>query len=100
MFGWWFIPRKLSGYWLVHIVVPSMGLNPFRPLHTFSRSSIGDPALSPMDGSEHPLLYVSGTRRQLYQTLVSKLLLASTIVSGFGGGLRDGSPGGAVSGWS
>jgi hypothetical protein len=27
-------------------------------------------------------------------------LLASTIVSGFGGCLWDGSPGGAVSGWS
>jgi hypothetical protein len=26
--------------------------------------------------------------------------LASAIVSGFGGGLWDGSPGGAVSGWS
>ena len=39
-------------------------------------------------------------RRQLYQSPVSKLLLASAIVSGFGGCLWDGSPGGAVSGWS
>jgi hypothetical protein len=38
-------------------------------------------------------------RRQLYQAPVSKLLLASAIVSGFGG-LWDGSPHGAVSGWS
>jgi hypothetical protein len=36
-------------------------------------------------------------RRQLYQAPVSKLLLASAIVSGFGGCLWDGSPGGAVS---
>jgi hypothetical protein len=39
-------------------------------------------------------------RRQLYQAPVSKPLLASTIVSEFGGCLWDGSPGGAVSGWS
>jgi hypothetical protein len=25
-FGWWFSPRELWGYWLVHIVVPHMGL--------------------------------------------------------------------------
>jgi hypothetical protein len=35
--------------------------------------------------------------RQLYQAPVSKLLLASTIESGFGGCLWDGPPGGAVS---
>ena len=39
-------------------------------------------------------------RRQLYQAPVSKHLLASTIVSGFGDCIWDGSPGGAVSGWS
>jgi hypothetical protein len=26
LFGWWFSPWKLWGYWLVHIVVPPMGL--------------------------------------------------------------------------
>jgi hypothetical protein len=25
-FGWWFSPRELWGYWLVHIVVPPRGL--------------------------------------------------------------------------
>ena len=39
-------------------------------------------------------------RRQLYQAPVSKLLLASAIVYGFGGYFQDGSPGGAVSGRS
>jgi hypothetical protein len=39
-------------------------------------------------------------RRQLYQPPVSKLLLASAIVFGFGGCLWDGSSGGAVSEWS
>jgi hypothetical protein len=38
-------------------------------------------------------------RRQLYRALVSKFLLASAIVSGFGDCLWDGSPGGAVSVW-
>ena len=36
-------------------------------------------------------------RRQLYQAPVSKLVLASAIVSGFGGCILDGSPGEAVS---
>jgi hypothetical protein len=26
LFGWYFSPWKLWGYWLVHIVVPPMGL--------------------------------------------------------------------------
>ena len=38
-------------------------------------------------------------RRQLYKAPVSKLLLASAIVAGFGRCLWDGSPSGAVSGW-
>ena len=59
--------------------------------------------LSPMVGCVHLPLYLSDTaeplRRQLYQAPVSKHLLASTIVSGFGNCIWDGSPGGAVSGW-
>jgi hypothetical protein len=39
-------------------------------------------------------------RRQLYQVPVSKHLLASTIVSGFGDCLWDGSLGGIVAEWS
>jgi hypothetical protein len=39
-------------------------------------------------------------RRQLYQAPVSRLLWASAIVSGLGGCLGDGSPSGAISGWS
>jgi hypothetical protein len=39
-------------------------------------------------------------RRPIYQVPVRKILLASAIVSGFGGCLWDGSPGEAVSGWS
>jgi hypothetical protein len=39
-------------------------------------------------------------RRELYQTPVSKHVLAATIMSGFGDCIWDGSLGGAVSGWS
>ena len=56
----------------------------------FSNSFIGDPVLSPMVGCEHPPLYLSGSGR--------KYFLASTIVSGFGDCIWDGSPGGVVSG--
>jgi hypothetical protein len=35
--------------------------NPFSSLSPFSSSSIGDPVLSPIDGCEHPLLYLSST---------------------------------------
>jgi hypothetical protein len=38
-------------------------------------------------------------RRQLHQAPVSMHLLASTIVSGFGDCIWEGSPSGAVSGW-
>jgi hypothetical protein len=38
-------------------------------------------------------------RRQLYQAPVSKHFLASTMVSGFGNCMWDGSPGGTVYGW-
>ena len=37
--------------------------NPFSSLDTFSSSFFGDPVLHPMDGCEHPLLYLSGTGR-------------------------------------
>jgi hypothetical protein len=36
--------------------------NTFNSLGTFSSSFTGDPVLSPMDGCEHPLLYLSGTK--------------------------------------
>ena len=39
-FEWWFSPRELWGYWLVHIVVPPGGCKPFSSLGTFSRSFI------------------------------------------------------------
>jgi hypothetical protein len=44
--------------------------NPFRSLNTFSSSFIGDPVLRPMDGSKHPLLYLSGTGRASQETVI------------------------------
>ena len=34
LFGWWFSPWELWGYWLVHIVVPPIGLQPLQLLHS------------------------------------------------------------------
>jgi hypothetical protein len=70
----------------------------FSFLDTFPSSSIGGPVVHPIDDCEHPLLYLPGTgiasQERLYQGPVSKILLAYAIVSGFGGCLWDGSPGG------
>ena len=100
--GWWFSPWELWGNWLVHIVVPSMGLQaPLAPwvlslappLWTLCSvqwlaESIN---LCICQALAEPL------RRQLYQVPVNKHLLASTILSGYGDCIWDGSPGGAVS---
>ena len=45
--------------------------DPFSSLGTFSSSFIGDPVLHPMDGCEHPLLYLSGTGRTSQETALS-----------------------------
>jgi hypothetical protein len=75
--------------------------NTFSSLGNFSISFTGDPVLCLMNDYEHPLQALAEPfRRQLYQAPVSKLLLASAVVSGFGGCLWDGSPGGAIFGWS
>ena len=100
-FGWWFSPRELWGYWLVHIVVPPMGLQtPSAPWVLSLAPSLGTLcSVQWMAVSIHFCIcqaLAEPLRRQLYQAPVSKLLLASTKVSGFGGCLWDGSPGGAV----
>ena len=65
-FDWWFSPRELWRYWLVHNVVPPMGLQtPSTPWVSF----IGDPVLSPMVGFEDPPLYLSGTVEPLQRQL-------------------------------
>jgi hypothetical protein len=66
----------------------------FSCLGTFSGSFIGNPVFA---RNWHSL---TGDYKKLYQGPVSKILLASAIVPGFGGCLWDGSPGRAISGWS
>jgi hypothetical protein len=103
-FGWWFSPWELWGYWLVHIVVPPVGLQ------TLSAPWV--PSLAPPLGTLCSVQWMAvsihfcicqalaeSLRRQLYQAPVSKHLLASTIVSGFDDCIWDGSPGGAVIRW-
>jgi hypothetical protein len=103
-FLWWFSPRELCRYWLVHIVVPPMGLQTLSAHWVLSVApSLGTLcSVQSMAVSIHFCIcqtLAEPLRRQLYQAPVSKLLLASTIVFGFGGCICDGSPGGAVSGW-
>ena len=104
LFGWWFSPWELWGYWLVHIVVPPMGLQ--TPSAPWVLSLV--PSLRTLCSIQWMTMSIhfcmcqalaEPLRRQLYQAPVSKHLLASTIVSGFGDCIWDGSPGGAVSGW-
>ena len=71
LFGWWFNPLKLWGYWLIHIVVSYGSTNPFNSLSPFSSSSIGNLVLSPMVGWEHPPLYYLGTGRASQETAIS-----------------------------
>ena len=101
-FDWWFSPRELWEYWLGHIVVPPMGLQTHSAPWVLSLVSSLETLcyVQWMTVSIHFCICQSLAepfRRQLYQAPISKLLLASAIVSGFGGCLRDGSPSGAVS---
>jgi hypothetical protein len=93
-----------GGYWLVHIV-PPMGLQ--------TPSAPWVLPLAPPWGTLCSVQWLAESihlcicqalaetlRRQLYQALVGKHLLASTIVSEFGNYIWDGSPGGTVTGWS
>ena len=101
-FGWWFSPWELWGYWLVHTVVPLMGLQtPSAPCVLSLVLPVGTLcSVQWLAASIHLCICQALVdRRELYQTPVSKHLLASAIVSGFGDHIRDGSSGGAVSGW-
>ena len=104
LFGWWFSPWELWEYWLVHIVLP-MGLQaPSAPSVLSLAPPLGTlSSVQWLDESMHLWFcqaLAEPLRRQLYQAPVSKHLLASTIVSEFVDYIWDGSPGGAVSGWS
>ena len=85
---------ELWGYWSVHIVVPPMGL---QISHVPWVLSLG-PSLGTLCSVQWMSVIIhfcicqalaEPLRRQLYQSPVPKLLLASSIVSGFGVGLWD-----------
>jgi hypothetical protein len=104
MVDWWFSPRELWGYWLVHIVVPPRGMQTPSAPWVLSLA----PSLGALCSTQWMIVSINfcicqalaePINRQLYQAPISKPLLTSTIVSGISGGLWDGSPGGAVSRW-
>ena len=83
------VPGSSGRYWLVHIVVPPVGLQ--------APSAPSILSLSPPLGTLCSVQWLAESihhcisqaleeplRRQIYQAPVSKYLLASTIVSGFG----------------
>ena len=84
-------------YWLVHIVVPPMGMQTtLAPWVLRLGPSLGILcSVQWMAVSIHLCIceaLAEPLRRQLYQASVSKILLASIIVSGFGGCIWDGFP--------
>jgi hypothetical protein len=104
-FLWWFSPRELWRYWLVHFVVPPMRLQtPSAPWVLSLAPSLGTLcSVQWMAVSIHFCIcqeLAEPLRRELYQAPGSKFFLVSAIVSDLGSCSWDGSPGGAVSGWS
>jgi hypothetical protein len=51
---------RALGCWLVHNVIPPIGLQISSSLDTFSSSSIGGPVIHPILDCEHPLLCLLG----------------------------------------
>ena len=66
------LETQAQGNWLVHIVVPPIGLQTSSaPWVLFSSSSIGGPVFHPRDDCEHPLLYLPGTVIASQETAIS-----------------------------
>jgi hypothetical protein len=69
-FSWWFSPWELYWVWSVDIVLP-MGLQTSSALSVLSLTPpLGNPMLSPMVGSKHPPLYLSGSGRASQETAI------------------------------
>jgi len=101
--GWWLSPWEPWGVWWIDIVL-SMGLQtPSAPSVLSLTPPLGTlGSVQWLAVSIHICIFQTmeePLRRQLYQAPVSKLFLASAIVTGFVMVLCDGSPGGAVPGW-
>ena len=89
LFGWWFSPRELCRYWLVHIVVLLMGLQtPSAPWVLPLAFPLG--TLCSVQWMAVVIHFcicqalAEPPRRQLYHATVRKHMLASTIMSGLG----------------
>jgi hypothetical protein len=83
------LQSRAPGYWLVHIVAPPMGLQiPSAPRFLSLAPPLGTLcSVQWMTVSIHFCIcqaLVEPLRRQLYQAPISRLLLASAIVSGLG----------------
>jgi hypothetical protein len=53
LFGWWFSPRELWGYWVGHIVVPVMGLQTYSVPWVLSLApSLESPIIGEFQGRE------------------------------------------------
>ena len=82
LFVWWFSPRELWRIWLVHIVVPPMGLQPHStPSVLYLAPPFGNVCSVPWLAVSIPLCICQALaeplRRQLYLAPVSKHFLAS-----------------------
>jgi hypothetical protein len=87
------LESRAPGYWLVHNVVPPIGLQIPSSLNTFSSSSIGDPVIHPIADCEHPLLCLLGPgivsqetalSGSFQQTLATVLIGTLTLSSSYG----------------
>jgi hypothetical protein len=66
------LESRAPGYWLVHNVVPPIGLQiPLASLGTFSSSSIGGPVIHPIADCEHPLMCLLGPGVVSQETAIS-----------------------------
>jgi hypothetical protein len=66
------LESRAPGYWLIHNVVPPIGLwDPFSSLGIFSSSSIGGPVIHPIADCEHPLMCLLGPGVVSLETAIS-----------------------------
>jgi hypothetical protein len=98
LFGWWFSPWKIWGYWMVCIVVPLMRLQTPQLLGSFLELLHWGPCAQSNGWLNIHLcicqVLAKPLRRQLYQAPVSKHLL----VSGYGNCIWNKSLHGTVTG--
>jgi hypothetical protein len=101
---WWLSSGELWGVWLVDIFVLLMGLQTPSTPSVLSLTPLLGTLCSPQWLTVSICLFICKVlagpfRRQPYHAPFSMHFLASTMVSGFGDCIWDGSPGGTVSGW-